>query len=62
LETFFSISQTAVKAIGGAAISAMNGGSIADIATAGLTPFLPSIGKSLGINLDPTGFINSTIA
>jgi hypothetical protein len=62
LGDFFSISQTAVKAIGGAAISAMNGGSIADIATAGLTPFLPSIGKSLGISLDPTGFINSSIA
>lgn len=60
--TYFSISETAVKAIGGAAISAMNGGSIADIATAGLTPFLPSIGQSLGINLDPTGFINSSIA
>jgi hypothetical protein len=60
--SYFSISQTAVKAIGGAAISAMNGGSIADIATAGLTPFLPSIGKSLGITLDPTGFINSSIA
>jgi len=62
LGSYFSISQTAVKAIGGAAISAMNGGSIADIATAGLTPFLPSIGKSLGITLDPTGFINSSIA
>ena len=60
--TYFSISETAVKAIGGAAISALNGGSIADIATAGLTPYLPSIGKSLGINLDPTGFISSTIA
>lgn len=60
--TYFSISETAVKAIGGAAISALNGGSIADIATAGLTPFLPSIGKSLGINLDPSGFISSSIA
>jgi len=60
--TYFSISETAVKAIGSAAISALNGGSIADIATAGLTPFLPSIGQSLGINLDPTGFINSSIA
>ena len=46
------------KGIGSAAVSAINGGSLANIATAGLTPFIPSIGKSLGINLDPTGFIN----
>ena len=53
LGSFFSISETAVKAIGGAAISALNGGSIASIATAGLMPFIsaPGFFEKLGLPL-----------
>jgi hypothetical protein len=66
LSTTFNLSKEVglmvAKGIGSAAVSAINGGSLANIATAGLTPFLPSIASSLGLpNINPTGFINSAI-
>jgi hypothetical protein len=48
------------KAVGNAAISAINGGSLGSIAAAGLTPFIssPDFTKNvLGVNLSPTSFI-----
>lgn len=53
-------SLTVAKAIGNAAISAINGGSLGSIAAAGLTPFIssPDFTKNvLGVNLSPTSFI-----
>ena len=65
LGSFFSISETAVKAIGGAAISALNGGSIASIATAGLMPYIsaPGFFEKLGLpDLSTGSFISAPIA
>ena len=59
------ISELAVKAVGNAALSAMNGGSIASIATAGLMPYINSPGwmkENLGIDFSPSGFISKPIA
>ena len=59
------VSELAVKAVGNAALSALNGGSIASIATAGLMPFINSPGwmkENLGIDFSPSGFISKPIA
>jgi len=59
------ISELAVKAVGNAALSAMNGGSIASIATAGIMPYINSPGwmkENLGIDFSPSGFISKPIA
>lgn len=65
LSSALGISELATKAIGNAAISAMNGGSIASIATAGIMPFInsPSFMKeNFGINFNPSSFVSKPIA
>jgi len=49
------------RAVGNAAISAVNGGSMASIISAGVMPFVPSALQSVGINFNPTGFVSEAI-
>jgi len=65
LSTALGVSELAVKAVGNAALSAMNGGSIASIATAGLMPYINSptwMKTNLGIDFNPSGLIAKPIA
>jgi len=55
------LSKLTATVISRVAVTALNGGSLMDVATAGLTPLLPSIGQSLGINLDASGFISKSV-
>ena len=55
------LSQLTATVISRVAVTALNGGSLMDVATAGLTPMLPSIGQALGVNLDASGFISKSV-
>jgi hypothetical protein len=55
------LSKLTATVISRVAVTALNGGSLIDVATAGLTPMLPSIGSALGINLDASGFITKSV-
>ncbi len=56
------LSKLTASVISRVAVTALNGGSLLDVATAGLTPMLPSIGKALGVNLDASGFISKSVS
>lgn len=63
LQSTFGISDLAVRAISNVAVTALNGGSMGSIVAAGLTPMLPEIGKSLGVDIaGAQSFINKPIA
>jgi hypothetical protein len=49
------------RAVGNAAISAINGGSMASIISAGIMPFVPGALQSVGINFSPTDFVSKAI-
>ena len=49
------------RAVGNAAISAINGGSMASIISAGIMPFVPGALQSVGINFNPTNFVSQAI-
>jgi hypothetical protein len=49
------------RAVGNAAISAINGGSMASIVSAGIMPFVPGALQSVGITFNPTGFVSQAI-
>jgi len=55
------LSKLTATVISRVAVTALNGGSLMDVATAGLTPMLPSIGQALGVNLDASGFISKSV-
>jgi hypothetical protein len=55
------LSQLTATVVSRVAVTALNGGSLMDVATAGLTPMLPSIGQALGVNLDASGFISKSV-
>jgi hypothetical protein len=56
------LSKLTATVISRVAVTALNGGSLLDVATAGLTPMLPSIGQALGVNLDASGFISKSVS
>jgi len=56
------LSELASTAISRVAVTALNGGSLGSIAAAGITPFIPSIGNSLGVNLDAGSFLKGPIS
>jgi len=56
------LSKLTASVISRVSVIALNGGSLVDVATAGLTPMLPSIGQALGVNLDASGFITKSVS
>jgi len=56
------LSELTSTVISRVAVTALNGGSLGSIAAAGLTPFIPSIGQSLGINLNAGSYLAEPIS